>query len=184
MSARRREAAHSVGAGRRLSCSSSFLLPAAGGMLRRSALSLSPTLLHWFAFSPSFLNHLSPSLTPACHFHFFSPAGSPSLSPSLPPSHSLVISLTLQALSTVKADWYQQRHTHTHTQSPPHTHYNWLVQTMSYSFSLPLSLLPLSPTDNEITSDAVILLMSFTRTLRHKKEWFNFSWPALPGPHH
>lgn len=58
------------------------------------------------------------------------------LSPSLPLSHSLVISLTLHALSTVKADCYQQRHTH--TDSPTHTHNNWLLQTMFYSFSLHL----------------------------------------------
>lgn len=120
-----------------------FLFPPSSfcwGMLRRSALSLSLTPLHRFAFSPSFLNlvithscRLSLSLLLSClTLFFFHPADS--LPPSL--SHSLVISLTLHALSTVKADCYQQRHTH--TDSPTHTHNNWLLQTMFYSFSLHL----------------------------------------------
>ncbi len=190
MSARRREAELLIqseqGVDSPTPLPSSLLL--LGDAQTFSLRSLSPTLLHGFAFSPSFLS-LSPSLTHACHFHFsslsfFLPAGSLSLSLSLsllPHSHSLVISLTLHALSTVKADCYQQRHTHTH-KTHPHTHTNWLLRTMLYSFSLPLSLLPLSPTDNEITSNAVIFLMSFTCNLRHKKEWFNSSWPTLPGP--
>lgn len=124
MSARRREAAHSLGAGRRLSHSTCFLLPSDGGVAETlHSLPLtdsSSRVCLLFLFSQPC--HLSPSLTPACHFHFFF---SSSLTPSsfppvcaLPPSltlHSLVISLTVHALSTVKADCNQQRHTQTHT---------------------------------------------------------------------
>lgn len=143
-----------------------FLLPGDAETLRSLPLTDSSSLVCFLSlFSQPC--HLSPSLTPACHFHFFSP---PSLSPSISQQalsllhpRSLVISLTVHALSTVKAVCYQQRHTQTH----PHTDQNWLLQTMFYSLSLLLPLLPLSPTDNEISSDAVILLMSFTS---HQKE--------------
>lgn len=95
-----------------------FLLPEDAEPLRSLPLTDSSSLVCFLSlFSQPC--HLSPSLTPACHFHFFSP---PSLSPSfsqqalsLPHPRSLVISLTVHALSTVKADCYQQRHTQTKT---------------------------------------------------------------------
>lgn len=116
MSPRRREAAHSLGAGRRLSHSTCFLLPSDGGdaeTLHSLPLTDSSSRVLFLFSQP---RHLAPSLTPACHFHFFSP---PSLPPAFPsvrsPSltlHSLVIPLTVHALSTVKADCNQQRHPH------------------------------------------------------------------------
>lgn len=79
--------------------------------------------------------HLSPSLTPACHFHFLLP----------PPSQ-------LSHFSDCTCFVNSKTHTDSHCCCRQcHT----------------LSLLLLSPTDNENLSNAVILLMSLTG---HKKE--------------
>lgn len=163
MSARRREAAHSLGAGRRLSDSSSFLLPSAWGCWDAP---LSPS--HWLVFTgllslPLFPTLPSLSITHSClslslllsslTLPFFLPAG------ALPPSPSQLSNFSDCACFVNSKSRLLPTKTHTDK--------NWLLQTMFYSLSLLLPLLPLSPTDNEISSDAVILLMSFTS---HQKE--------------
>lgn len=142
MSARRREAELLIQSEQGVDSPSSFCWGMR--MLRRSHFALSLTLFHWFAFSPSFLNlaFASLSITHACHFHFSSlPSLSLSFSQrvlSVPLSHSLVISLTLRALSTVKADLLPTK-THTHTDSPTHTHTHKPAAADNVLLSLPPS---------------------------------------------
>lgn len=127
---------------------------------------LSPS--HWLVFAgllslPLFPTLPSLSITHSClslslllsslTLPFFLPAG------ALPPSPSQLSNFSDCACFVNSKSRLLPTKTHTDK--------NWLLQTMFYSLSLLLPLLPLSPTDNEISSDAVILLMSFTS---HQKE--------------
>lgn len=150
---------HSVRAEHQPSSASSFLLPPSFcrgmRMLRRSdsALPLSSSLVCLL----SLFSH-------PYHHSLMLVAGS-LLSPSrLPRSHSLVISLTPHALSTIQLP----TKTHTHR---PNAHKPAAADNVSLDF-----LLPSSSTDSEITSNAVIVLMSSTQ--RYKKHDLAFLDPC------